>query len=294
MRSIILVLFLFVFGSSQVGGASHTFAAESPEAGARFAEPMVQPMPEPPQEPPLLEGEVAPVLAGEMPMRTYSIDFYRLPGGLTAETIQAIAMPIEETIMVGAEKMGNRLQGRVSIRFEPPQTGPCAIRGLTLSNDRTMRLFYEPEVDTNRVIAIMAHEFIHQLQHDYYGVPDHLQSDNILLEGMAVWASSAYFVDAEGRPLYHVRARQALVDGTLLPLATDLVADCRTTTRVNIYDQWGSFVEYLINTYGREQFDAVYRDSTGRAAGSANYQGVYGKSLEQLEAEWIEWLWNTP
>ncbi|NOK62574.1 MAG: hypothetical protein GFH27_549333n62 [Chloroflexi bacterium AL-W] len=294
MRSIILALFLFAFGAIQVEGTSHVFAASPPESGVRLAEPMVQPIVEPPQEPPLLQGEAAPVLADEMPMRTYSIDFYRLRGGLSAETIQAIAMPIEETIISGTEKMGNTLQGRVSIRFEPPQTGACAIRGLTLSNDRTMRLFYEPEVDTNRVINILAHEFIHQLQHDYYGAADHLQSDNILLEGMAVWASSAYFVDAEGRPLYHVRARQALVDGNLLPLATDLVADCRTTTRVNIYDQWGSFVEYLITVYGREQFDAVYRDSTGRAAGSANYQGVYDKSLAQLEAEWIEWLWNTP
>lgn len=245
---------------------------------------------ETPAPPPLLPGVPAPILTGELAMRTYSIDFYRLPGGLSASTIQALAIPAEYAIISGTLKMNSGLKGRIAIRFEPPQTGPCAIRGLTLSGERTIRMFYEPDADPNRVLAILAHEFIHQLQHDYYGVPEHFRSDIILLEGMAVWASSPYFLAEDGRPLYHVRTQQARRDGTLLPLTTSLDADCRTTTRVNIYDQWGSFVEYLLLTYGREKLDAAYRDSRGRPAGSANYRGVYGKPLSQLEAEWIEWL----
>lgn len=249
--------------------------------------------PAPPSGPILLGGEPAPVLAGELAMRTYSIDFYRLPGGMRAETIQRLGLPAEQAIISGSLKLGIGLAGRIAIRFEPPQTGPCAIRGLTLSSQRTIRMFYEPEVDPNRVLAILAHEFIHQLQHDYYGTQDHLNSDVILLEGMAVWGSSPYYRTADGQPLYHVLAKQALHEGTLLPLTTSLEADCRTTTRVNIYNEWGSFVEYLLVTYGREKLDAVYRDSTGRPAGSANYQAVYGKPLAELEAEWIAWLAQT-
>ncbi len=244
--------------------------------------------------PPLLEGEPAPVLRGNMVMRTYSIDFYRSPGGLNESTILALSLAAEEAVVSGIGRIGAGLKGRIAIGFEPPQTGPCAIRGLTLSNQRTIILYYEPDTDPNRVLSILAHEFIHQLQHDYYGPADHLVSDVILLEGMAVWASSPYFMTSEGQTLYHVRAKQALLDGALLPLDTDLEADCRTTTRVNIYDQWGSFVEYLLLTYGRESLDAVYRDSTGRSPGSSNYQGVYGKSLRDLEAEWVAWLTATP
>lgn len=286
--------------------ALHSSASQLPTSTPRQATPVIPtpivltPMPEPtaapapPPRPPLLSGEAAPSLVGELAMQTYSIDFYRLPGGLGTETIQNMALAAEQAIISGTLKMGTGLAGRIAIRFEPPQTGPCAIRGLTLSSERTIRMFYEPEIDPNRVLAILAHEFIHQLQHDYYGTTDHLQSDVILLEGMAVWGSSPYFLAADGRPLYHVNAKQALNDGAIMSLTTSLEADCRTTTRVNIYDQWGSFTEYLLVTYGREKLDAVYRDSTGRPAGAANYQGVYGKSLEQLEADWVAWLAQTP
>jgi hypothetical protein len=248
----------------------------------------------PPPKPPLLQGEPAPLLGGNLAMRTYSLDFYRLNGGMEAATIQALGMLVEHTVITGSHKIGAFLTGRVAISFEPPQTGPCAIRGLTLSNQRTIRLFYEPSTDPNRVLAILAHETFHQLQHDYYGETAHRRSDIILLEGMAVWGSQDYFRAADGWPLYHHRSKEALLNGALLPLTTSLEADCRTTTRNNIYNQWASFVEYLLATYGRDRLDAVYRDSTGRAAGSANYQGVYGKPLAALEAEWVAWLSNQP
>lgn len=244
----------------------------------------------PASEPPLLPGESAPVLRGEMPMRTYSLDFYRLQGGLEADVIRAMAMDVETSIEVGSAEMGSGLTGRVSIRFEPPQSGECAIRGLTLSNQRTIRLFYAPGSNPKNIVRILAHELFHQLQHDYYGEPDHRKSDNILLEGMATWGSRSYNLNEEGVPVYHAEVKRAQAEGDLLPLTTNLVADCRTTTRVNIYNQWASFVEFLLKEYGRESFDALYRSSPSRTAGSADYLGVYGKTLEQLDAEWQVWL----
>jgi hypothetical protein len=223
-------------------------------------------------------------------MRTYSLDFYWAPGGFEPEAIKSIALPSELAILTGTAQIGAGLAGRVSISFEPPQQGPCAIRGLTLSAERTIILYYEPESDPQRVLRILAHELFHQLQHDYYGREAHLRSDVILLEGMAVWGSAAYFLDETGRPTYQRAAKQALENGELLPLTYSLEADCRTTSRVNIYNQWASFVEYLLEAYGREGLDAVYVSSSGRPAGSSDYQGVYGKPLSELEAEWIAWL----
>ncbi len=239
---------------------------------------------------PDLSGAPAPVLRGNLVISTYSLDFYQFPGGLYEESIRALAVPTERTISVISQRMGSGLQGRVSIRFEPPQQGICAIRGLTISRDRTIRLFYEPDTDIQRIIRLLSHELFHQLQHDRYGTGRHSRSDNILLEGMATWGSQDYFVDEQGNPTYQQEVRYGLDTGTLLPLVTDLDVDCRTTTRNNIYSQWASFVEYLLLTYGREKLDAVYVDSAGRKAGSANYVGVYGKTLAQLEEEWLEWL----
>ena len=241
--------------------------------------------------PPLLGGTAAPVLGGEMPMRTYSLDFYRRPGGMESAVIRAMAMQVEGAITSDLASIGGAgLSGRVSISFEPPQTGACAIRGLTLSDQHTIHLYYAPATDPRRVVSILSHELFHQLQHDYYGERVHRRADVILLEGMAVWGSRAYFSDASGQPSYRSNVRQWSRDNTLMPLTTSLEADCRTTTRVSIYDEWASFVEYLLTTYGRAKFDALYRDSTGRTAGSANYTDVYDKTLPQLEAAWREWL----
>ncbi len=237
-----------------------------------------------------LAGVPAPRLGGDLVAQTASVDFYRLPGGLSAADIRTLSSAVEEAIASGATMLGTSLHGRMAIQFEPAQTGPCAIRGLTLSGERTIRMFYEPGFDLRRIQVILAHEIIHQLQHDYYGASAHLQSDVILLEGMAVWASNPYYRDTTNRPYYHTTVEAKRDTNRMLPLTLSLEADCRTTTRVSIYDQWASFTEYLLIRYGRERFDAVYSDSRGRPAGSANYTGVYGKSLTELEAEWLTWL----
>jgi hypothetical protein len=263
-------------------------AMHSPAVAARPAPALEQQQPGP--EPPLLKGDPAPKLRGELVMRTYSLDFYRLPGGLEAESIRALAMLAETSIVSDTEVIGSGLRGRVSIRFEPPQQGACAIRGLTLSSQRTIRLFYAPGTDTRRIVAILSHELAHQLQHDYYGTSAHRRADTILLEGMATWISRAYFSDPDGRPRYQREVAQALERAELLPLRTDLEVDCRTATRNTIYDQWASFVEYLVERYGRERLDKVYRAGSGREPGSAAYREVYGVSFATLETGWRAWL----
>lgn len=257
---------------------------------ARAQGPSPTPRPATPTPVPYLGGEPAPRLPGELTMRTYSLDFYRTRGGLPPEVVRDLALAAEASIANGSAVIGGGLTGRVAISFEAPQSGPCAIRGLTLSNRRTIRLFYAPDSEPQRVVAILAHELFHQLQHDYYGERDHRKADVIFLEGMAVWGTAAYFQTEAGEPLYRQRVREALRAGQLLPLTTSLEADCRTTTRNNIYNQWASFIEYLTLSYGREKLDAAYRSSSGRPAGSADYRRVYGKPLAELEREWRAWV----
>lgn len=255
-----------------------------------FNEPRLTPSPT--ENPGLMPGQSAPTSSGELIVRTYSVDFYTTPGSLTSAEVMALSTAVEQSIASGSTMLGSNLRGRVALRFEPAQTGPCAIRGLTLSGQRTIIMYYSAGSNLKAIERILAHEFIHQLQHDYYGLPYHFQSDNIMLEGQAVWASSPYFLAEDGTPYYHLAVVEALQNGALLPLTTSLTADCRTTTRNAIYEQWASFTEYLLLMYGRDRYDAVYRTGRGRAAGSSNYEGVYGKPLSVLESEWIDWLRN--
>ena len=274
--TIILTCFVILLGSLPPAVAGST--------------PQAQTRPPTPTPVPYLGGEPAPRLKGELAMRTYSLDLYRSSGGLSAATVQGLGLPAEQALVQGGKLLGGSLSGRVAISFEAPQSGPCALRGITLSNARSIRLFYAPDSDPARVTSILAHELFHQLQHDYYGERDHRKADVILLEGMAVWGTASYFRATSGEPLYRERVRAAHKAGTLLPLTTSLEADCRTTTRNDIYNEWASFVEYLAATYGREQLDEAYRSSSGRPAGSSNYRRVYGKSLTELEREWRAWV----
>jgi hypothetical protein len=237
-------------------------------------------------------GTPAPVLEGVPITSTARLDLYRIEGGLAITALLDLAPQFEQAIDRVSERMGAHLIGRVALSFEPAQRGQCALRGLTLSHQRIIRLYYAPETPQERVLAVVAHELAHQLQHDYYGWAAHQKSDLILLEGQATWASGDYALDQHGRPSWQSAAEQALAEGRLLPLDVSLDADCRTTTRNSAYTGWASFVAFLMRD-GRERFEALYRSGRGHRPGTADYAGVYGKSLHDLDQEWRVWLDRT-
>jgi hypothetical protein len=234
-------------------------------------------------------GTPAPLLEGQLVTSTAHLDLYRIEGGLTITVLLSLAPRFEQAIDRVSERMDAHLSGRVALSFEPAQRGPCALRGLTLSHQRIIRLYYAPDIPEERVLAVVAHELAHELQHDYYGWPAHQRSDTILLEGQATWASGDYALDRDGRPSWQGAAERALAEGALPPLDISLEADCRTATRNSAYVGWASFVAYLLRD-GRERFDALYRSGGGHRPGTADYHGVYGKPLHQLDQEWRDWL----
>jgi hypothetical protein len=222
--------------------------------------------------------------------QTAHLDLYRVEGGLLMTAVLELAPQFEEAIQRVGQRLNAQLSGRVAMSFEPPQTGPCALRGLTRSHERKIQLYYGPDTPRQRILPIVAHELAHELQHDYYGWEAHRRSDTILLEGQATWASADYARGADGRPTWAAEAERAQAEDRLLPLATNLERDCRGTTRNAAYTGWASFVDFLIATYGRDRFDILYRNGRGRAPGSADYAGVYGKRLDTLDQEWRAWL----
>jgi hypothetical protein len=228
-------------------------------------------------------------LAGKLISSTPRLDVYQIEGGLTITALLDLAPQFEQAIDRVGARMGARLSGRVALSFEPAQRGPCAVRGLTLSHQRIIRLYYAPETPEQRVLAVVAHELAHELQHDYYGWPAHQKSDLILLEGQATWASADYALDSNGQPSWQSAAERALAEGNLLPLDVSLETDCRTATRNSAYIGWASFVAFLMGS-GRERFDALYRSGRGHCPGTADYTSIYGKTLHELDQDWRSWL----
>ena len=59
------------------------------------------------------------------------------------------------------------------------------------------------------------------------------------------------------------------------------------------YPSAGSFVEFLIECYGMKKFKTVYGLEGRPEAEKANddsWDRAYGKSLQELEKEWLGWL----
>jgi len=62
---------------------------------------------------------------------------------------------------------------------------------------------------------------------------------------------------------------------------------------VIIYPQVGSFTKYIIETYGKEKFSELYRNTSRNYDTSKNLLGVekiYQKKINQLEKEWLEYI----
>jgi len=186
-----------------------------------------------------------------------------------------------------AARFGSELMSPLTVAFI--QDAGCALSGIAYTDIRRVQVFTCNAIGRERAIAILAHEYVHQLQQDRYG-SRHLSADLILSEGMATWGAGVYWLGEHPDFRRYVRAQRA--NGISYPLATHYAG--RGVAVMNaLYYQWASFVEFLIDRYGRERLDAVYVTGAG-TPGSADYRAVYGKDLATLEQEWIAWLEAAP
>jgi len=204
-------------------------------------------------------------------------------GALRPEEQPSVVDELDRALAYVVARFGSAPAGpmEVLIGLEPA----CGLHGLAYTDIRNVQVFTCASLPAARAVSIMAHEFVHQLCQDRYG-ERHFSADLVLSEGVATWGAGAYWLgDA---PSFRAFVRPWLANGTALPLGISYVG--RPISEMNqLYYQWASFVEFLIETYGREAFDRLY--VTGQhAPASADYSGVYGKSFETLEAEWRNWV----
>lgn len=229
-----------------------------------------------------------PILPGEFVYAGRRIDFYVGRGTFSADQVRDLAVKIEYALGYLQRRFDVQLTDRVSIGFYNPALAPTSdTRGIAYTHDRTnIRLFYGPNDDTYKALVIATHELAHALQAEAYGREAQGRSDLVLLEGLATWISGEYWLSLSDSPSFQARARalyQAGYRGNLAALASS--ADSMAA-----YEMWAGFVDYLARTYGWDKFNELYANGRGRAPGSANYRGIYGKSFQELYTEWYATL----
>ncbi|XSG75752.1 hypothetical protein ACP8Y2_01875 [Herpetosiphon llansteffanensis] len=182
------------------------------------------------------------------------------------------------------ERTNIRLSERVTVVIS--QDAQCGFHGVTYSDVRVIYIYSCAGVARSRVVNIAAHEFVHQLQQDRYGAA-HLSADLALSEGFATWGAGRYWLGSASD--FSSFARDYRANGQALPLSTHYASVGIDGMNV-LYYQWASFVDYLINSYGREAFDQLYISGGERQPGAANYAAIYNRSFGLLEAEWQQTL----
>ncbi len=137
---------------------------------------------------------------------------------------------------------------------------------------------------------LLVHETVHVLDRQF--APQRLK---FLAEGLAVWASGGHYKSE------NLNERMAaLVDLNLyIPLA-EMMDDFYLVQHEIGYLEAGGFVSYLIDAYGYDRFREFY---SATSAGDAptlyevmdiNLRKIYGKTLTQIEAEWLQSLKALP
>ncbi len=203
--------------------------------------------------------------------------------GLALGSAEELGPELKAMLDYVSERLGYRAKSRFTMVFS---RGPgCGVTGAAFTERRQVYVFTCPEIDRARSIAIMAHEVVHQLADDRYGAGG-VGFDLALVEGLATYGAGAFWLN--GYPDFRSYVRDQHAAGN----TASLLANYRgvDVEGMNLaYYQWASLIEFLLTEFPDRDFDRLY--ITGNAEpGTANYQGIYGRSFADLEQEWLIWL----
>lgn len=230
-----------------------------------------------------LPGE-GPRLPGDLVYKGRRLDVFVGTGTFTPDQVASLGIKAEHALSYIQRRFDVELTRRVSVGVYNKALAPYkGTRGVAYTwGETNVRIYYRPGEDLHDALVILSHELGHALQAEAYGREAQSRADIILLEGLATWISGEYWLSLSGAPSFHARARELYQAG----YRGNLAAMTQVANSDAAYEIWAGFVDYLARTYGWDKFNALYVSGRGRAAGSANYRGIYGKSFAELAAEY--------
>ena len=224
-------------------------------------------------------------LRGEVAISTPHFDVRVPPNSPLAAQAGPVAAVLEKVLPTVEARMETSLDGRVSVVVLPADQAPepCAPRAAAFPSRRRIVLFAGPNTLEPRALdAFLAHELGHQLNADRWG---QLGGDRRLLEGLATWAAEPYWLAWQGWGSLDGGVNALLAAGAFAPLAMPPEGCLAAAQRDVYYSAWASFVDFLIRRYGWERLRAAMTLPLV-SEDRADYESAYGRSLEDLAAEW--------
>jgi len=213
---------------------------------------------------------------------TPHLSIHYLPGSAAERTVGVFADDAEAAIVHIQTSLGVRLSAREDIYlaytfFPPPDSG---VKGYTLSGDHAILLMYDGSGTREERQYMVAHELTHQIAHDGIGTAASI----MLSEGLAMDMEQRYML-RNGDVSLDGFARAVLDDGSFIPITALSNGSAGFLGQLfyrRPYDEAGSFIHYLIITYGVAMFERVY--TTG------DYVDTYGATLFDLQSAWEQYL----
>lgn len=201
------------------------------------------------------------------------------PDSFTAQHIDEIALFIDTSQAHINSALGVNFNEPFDIYlagslFEPPDQD---LRGRAFSAQYTVFVLYDGSATQAERQYILTHELTHMIAWNTYGRP----RSAMLSEGAAVYTGEEFlleepFIAIHDFCLAHHRANR------LPSVASSNLQFLGHLFYLETYYASGCFTQFLMQEYGAQNFGALYS--------TLDYQGVYGKSLSELEQEWLATL----
>jgi hypothetical protein len=215
--------------------------------------------------------------------------FYVRPESFAERSLDAIGPVLEDQYDTSVGRLGLAYAGRISVFLFnsgadaglDSDLGQGDHSGVAYASTSSVRVACVPPLDAN-LYALVAHEVNHVITQNGLGRP----GTTFVNEGLASAVISERY-HALGPTHYYAWA--AARRGQLPPIAS-LADDERWQSYPQqvAYSVSASFLAYLIETYGATPFRSVYYASSREFA--ATFAAAYGRSLEEAEREWIEFV----
>jgi hypothetical protein len=238
----------------------------------------------------------------EQVVETEHFEIYASAGELPA-TVRDLPERAEQVLDDVSARLGplGDKRGGIRITFRPPSDMPCPPRGLASPRPPHITIFADDGTSRDQILGVLAHELGHVvIMNRFDEIPSAFN------EGLATWASVPYFNAWLGNASLEAAVRSYLADATYLPLHKNYyltniypgedegTSEACITRRETLYIEWASFLDYLIQQEGMEKLEQLIetvpdteRTDDGFIVRPADFEAVYGSSLNQLEAVWL-------
>lgn len=198
-----------------------------------------------------------------------------------------------------SDRLNLEAQVKIKLAFDKPDISPCP--GRAFAGNSAIIILADEHTDPEQILGVLAHEIGHALT--FPALENQLQNYLYFEEGYATWAAGDYWTYWHGFSSIDEMVQSYQSQSSYVPLsqATDFTdvepgfsagSDCLVRRDI-LYTEWAGFIGYLIQTAGTQKlymlFNSGGTDKTEnpKIEMSPDYEGVYGLTLNQLEADWL-------